>query len=112
MLELNENYNKYFKIEEFVPRSVFKQYGINSLFFLDPRTINLAIAYREFFNKPVVINNPPPPIKDTSSVKPVVKPNAPFVHSPNEAHYVVLVLNKVDPVFSNEAKQHVTHCCC
>ncbi len=56
-MTLNENYTKYFKIEEFVPKNIFKHYSTNSIMFLDPRVINLAVAYREFFNKPVVINN-------------------------------------------------------
>jgi hypothetical protein len=60
-------------------------------------------------NPPTVPVNPPPatnnPIpKDTTSAKPPVTISSPFVFSPNAAHYVVLVLNKVDPVFSNEAK--------
>ncbi|HQX96220.1 MAG: hypothetical protein KA968_03195 [Chitinophagaceae bacterium] len=51
---------------------------------------------------PIVVNNVPP--QDTSMVKPPVTVSSSYVNSPNEAHYVVLLLNKVDPVFSNEAK--------
>lgn len=48
---------------------------------------------------------PPKPGTDTTAVKPVLpKSNSVFAHSPNEAHYVVVLLNKVDPVFVNEAK--------
>ena len=54
--------------------------------------------------KPPVVTVPVKPVTDSSQIKPVVKPDAPFVHAPAEAHYVVLILNKVDPVFSNEAK--------
>jgi REP element-mobilizing transposase RayT len=55
---------------------------------------------------------PPPvtkttnPVVDTLISKPVLAPPAAgaFAFSPNEPYYVVLVLNKVDPVFSNEAR--------
>jgi hypothetical protein len=53
--------------------------------------------------KPVVTN----PIKDSVVTKaPIVTPTAPtaFAFDTTAAHYVVLVLNKVDPVFMNEAK--------
>ncbi len=50
---------------------------------------------------PVVNNNPP---RDTVSVIPPPKINSPYTYSPDQPHYVVLILNKVDPVFSNEAK--------
>ncbi|MGB3005732.1 MAG: hypothetical protein WBC06_04430 [Chitinophagaceae bacterium] len=53
---------------------------------------------------PVVINNQTKPIPDTVAVKPVPKVITPFVFSAGEAHFVVLFLNKVDPVFINEAK--------
>jgi len=63
---------------------------------------------------PIVVNKPP----DTSAVKPIVKKpvdstankpppaknNTPFAYNPNEPHYVVLLLNKVDPIFVNETK--------
>ncbi len=70
-------------------------------------------------NKPVVITQPKPvtdtvrtqpvviitpkPVTDTVKSKPV-NPNAPYKFNANEPYYVVLVLNKVDPVFCNEAK--------
>lgn len=49
--------------------------------------------------KPVV--NP-----DTLSNKPAVPPvpSAPYTHTPDVPHYVVVLLNKVDPVFANESK--------
>jgi len=52
--------------------------------------------------RPPLVNNNPP--KDTVSVKPPPKINSPYTYSPDQPHYVVLILNKVDPVFSNEAK--------
>lgn len=52
---------------------------------------------------PPVVTNPVTPPKDTVAVKPVAN-NTPFTNAPAEPHYVVLLLNKVDIVFSNEAK--------
>lgn len=54
---------------------------------------------------PIVTNtNPTRPVIDTVGTKPVIKNNTAFTHSAAEPHYVMLILNKVDPVFSNEAK--------
>jgi len=50
---------------------------------------------------PLTNNNP---LKDTTANKPPAKINSPFTFSENVPHYVVLLLNKVDPVFINEAK--------
>jgi hypothetical protein len=46
------------------------------------------------------------PAVDSANIKTVTLPKAPtaFALDTNAAHYVVLVLNKVDPVFCNEAK--------
>ena len=41
--------NEYFEIEEFVPPQIFKQFGANSIWFINPKVITLATAYREFF---------------------------------------------------------------
>lgn len=58
--------------------------------------------------KPPVTVVTPPPVKpvtgDTLSTRPPVAVNSVFRFNANEAHYVVVVLNKVDPVFVNEAK--------
>ncbi len=62
--------------------------------------------------RPVVVTNIPPkdststnPLPtDTISTKPVTAVNTSYIHAPAETHFVVLLLNKVDPVFSNEAK--------
>jgi len=54
--------------------------------------------------QPVVTVPVKPVISDSARTNSVVKSDAPFVYSPGEGHYVVLILNKVDPVFSNEAK--------
>jgi outer membrane protein assembly factor BamD (BamD/ComL family) len=57
---------------------------------------------------PLVNNGVTPPTiapPDTVAIKqPVIKNNTAFTHAAGEPHYVMLVLNKVDPVFSNEAK--------
>jgi len=53
---------------------------------------------------PVVTTNPPTPGRDTVATKPPVVNNTPFTHNPATAHLVLIVLNKVDPVFVNEAK--------
>ncbi|MBK6827901.1 MAG: hypothetical protein IPG86_14040 [Chitinophagaceae bacterium] len=54
---------------------------------------------------PVAVITPPVTTpKDSAATKPPVKNTTAFTYNPNEAHYVVLVLNKVDPVFVNEAK--------
>jgi tetratricopeptide (TPR) repeat protein len=51
------------------------------------------------------VNNPVvKPIKDTVATKPVQTLNSPYAFSPGEAQYVVIILNKVDWVFVNEAK--------
>lgn len=50
---------------------------------------------------PVVINNPP---KDTVTVKPVVKPASLYSFEADKPVYVAVVMNKVDPIFVNEAR--------
>ncbi|MBI5856825.1 MAG: hypothetical protein HZB42_04165 [Sphingobacteriales bacterium] len=50
--------------------------------------------------QPVVTN----PIRDTSANKPVTPVSSPYKFSASDPHYVVVILNKVDPVFVNEAK--------
>ena len=52
--------------------------------------------------QPVVNNNTQP--KDTAAVKQPPKINSPYSYAADQPHYVMLILNKVDPVFSNEAK--------
>lgn len=50
-----------------------------------------------------VITNPAP-VKDTTTAKPPVVNNSAYAYNASSPHYVVLMLNKVDPVFVNEAK--------
>jgi hypothetical protein len=49
--------SKYFRIEEFVPPTIYKAWGDGSIKFIDPKVIQIADAYREFFNLPVTVNN-------------------------------------------------------
>ncbi len=76
------------------------------------KTINPPVANNPLTDtagkktNPLVTTNPPiPALPDTATKKPpVITNNTAFTNSPNEPHYVMLILNKVDPVFSNEAK--------
>jgi hypothetical protein len=52
---------------------------------------------------PVVVNNNKPTI-DTAGKKPQVPAGTNYSSTPEAPHYVVIVLNKVDPVFVNEAR--------
>lgn len=47
----------YFKVQEFVPRAIYQQYGENSKWFISPQLWSLANFTRKFFGKPVTINN-------------------------------------------------------
>ncbi len=53
MIKINDR----FDLEEFVPPQTIKLFGANAIWFVDPKIITLATAYREFFKLPVVINN-------------------------------------------------------
>ena len=58
-------------------------------------------------SKPVtVVTNPTKPVvKDSTVAKPPPPPSTTaFSYQPNAAHYVVMVLNKIDPIFANETK--------
>jgi hypothetical protein len=68
----------------------------------DPPLVVVTPPVNKPVDKPVT---PPNNRPDTVTNKPVPKTVASaYVHTPDAPHYVVLVLNKVDPVFSNEAK--------
>lgn len=49
--------NNYFDIREFVPPQIWNKYAEKSLWFIDPKIVEIATAYREHFNVPIVINN-------------------------------------------------------
>lgn len=50
-------YNKYFDVREFVPPQIWNKFGEKSIWFIDPKVISIATAYREFFEVPIIINN-------------------------------------------------------
>jgi len=45
-----------FSLQEFVPPEIWRQFGEQSKWFLDPRMLDLAQFYRDFFGKPVYVN--------------------------------------------------------
>ncbi len=49
--------NKYFIIPEFVPPEIFDKFGVNSLRFIDPRLITIAVFVREKTGLSVTIND-------------------------------------------------------
>lgn len=48
--------NNYFELEEFVNPETFRTHKELSIRFLDPRIIDIATAYREYFKVPVIVN--------------------------------------------------------
>jgi hypothetical protein len=48
---------KDFDLREFVPPSVWQDFGAASRWFLDPRMLDLAQFYRDFFSAPVIVNS-------------------------------------------------------
>lgn len=46
-----------FWIQEFVPPVIFNLFGEKSIWFIRPEIITLAQYYREYFGKPVTVNN-------------------------------------------------------
>ena len=49
--------NDHFIIQEFVPQIIYDRFRNNSIWFVDPVIIDLATAIREYFGKPMTINN-------------------------------------------------------
>jgi len=62
--------------------------------------------------KPAVPQLPPPPVKKDSVALPKVKAEEPkplvLTHNAEQPHYVAIVLDKVDPVYVNEARNAFT----
>lgn len=62
--------------------------------------------------KPPVNQLPPPPVKKDSTAIPKVKVEEPkplvLTHNAEQQHYVAIVLDKVDPVYVNEARNAFT----
>lgn len=76
-------------------------------FYTPPPVVKKPVAdtLNKTVTNPVVTNtNPTRPVVDSAATRPVVKNNTMFTHAAGDPHYVVLVLNKVDPVFVNEAR--------
>jgi len=46
-----------FDLREFVPPSLYNQFGEKSRWFLDERMLDLAQFYRDWFDAPVTVNN-------------------------------------------------------
>ena len=51
------NLTKDFTLQEFIPQSIYQQYGDKSIWFIDPRLPALAQAIRDIIERPVIINN-------------------------------------------------------
>src|SRR4029079_2726514 len=49
--------SKHFKIEEFVPKIIFTEFGVNAKWFIRPELITTAEFIREWFDAPMIINN-------------------------------------------------------
>ena len=49
--------SRYFKIVEYVPPEVFKQFGEEAWWFVNPRLVMMDDMLREYFGVPVIINN-------------------------------------------------------
>ena len=49
--------SKNFYLDEFIPRNIYRRYGAKSIWFLDPRLIQLAQGLRDFLGVPVTVNN-------------------------------------------------------
>lgn len=49
--------SKHFKIQELVPESIYKRFGENSWWFIDSHLVELLDFMREYWGKPITINN-------------------------------------------------------
>lgn len=49
--------SKNFLVEEFVPQKIYEKYGDASLWFVDPKIVNIAQLIRDYFGKSMTINN-------------------------------------------------------
>lgn len=48
---------KYFSIWEYVPPEIYKKYGEDAWWFVDPVQVHMDDVLREYFGVPVIINN-------------------------------------------------------
>ena len=49
--------SKDFVIEEFVPEEIYQQFGDKSIWFIDPKIIQIAQFFRDRYNLPITIND-------------------------------------------------------
>jgi len=49
--------SKSFRLEEFVPKEIYEKYKDQSIWFSRPEVINLAQVIRDYFGRPMTINN-------------------------------------------------------
>ncbi len=49
--------SKSFRLEEFVPKEIYEKYKDQSIWFSRPEVINLAQSIRDYFGRPMTINN-------------------------------------------------------
>ena len=49
--------SKNFRLEEFVPRSVYETWGDNSIWFIDKRIVDIAQFFRDRYGLPITIND-------------------------------------------------------
>jgi outer membrane protein assembly factor BamD (BamD/ComL family) len=71
-----------------------------------PSAVNKPMV-RDTVVKNNVVTNPvikQPAVKDTVAAKPTIKPPSIYTYKPEKPHLVAILLNKVDVVFGNEAK--------
>ncbi len=86
--------------------------NVDSNYIAQPKPITTVIPVQKPLidtagrTKPTVVINTAPvkPITDTVKIKPIVAAPGAYEYKPTEAHFVVLLLNKVDPVYVTEAK--------
>lgn len=73
-----------------------------------PPAVNRPVAIDTSIKKTTTVTTPPvqklPVIRDTLINKPLAKPASIFTFKPEKPHFVAIILNKVDVVFGNEAK--------
>ena len=55
--EIYKEIKKYFKIQEFVSKRVYKKYGEGAWQFICPRLLHTLLIIREGLGKPITINN-------------------------------------------------------
>jgi outer membrane protein assembly factor BamD (BamD/ComL family) len=85
-----------------IPPVIVKDTGTSKPIVTIPPVVtkDTAIA-KPVITPPVAITKP---AKDTVITKPTPPPTLSYQYIPDEPHYVVVILNKVDPIFVTEAK--------